>query len=80
MVFAVLRPIHNLARDTRKIAQGNLEHRVEWSSRNDFGVVAGELNRIAVRLRELRESEAGRKRMELQLSDVFCDRSSSQLS
>ena len=59
-----------LARDARRIAQGNLEHRVEWSSRDDFGVIAGELNRIAVRLRELRDTEAGRRQMEFQLSDA----------
>jgi signal transduction histidine kinase len=69
-VYFVLRPIRRLARDARKIAQGNLEHRVEWSSRDDFGVLASELNRIGVRLRELRDSEAGRRQMEYQLSDA----------
>jgi two-component system, NtrC family, sensor histidine kinase KinB len=70
MVYFVLRPIHTLAQDARKIAQGNLEHRVEWSSREDFGVIAVELNRLAVRLRELRDSEGGRRQMEFQLSDA----------
>src|SRR5580692_4677429 len=69
-IYFVLRPISMLARDARRIAQGNLEHRVEWSSRDDFGVVAGELNRLVVRLRELRDSEAGRRQMEFQLSDA----------
>jgi NtrC-family two-component system sensor histidine kinase KinB len=69
-VYFVLSPIRKVARDARKIAQGNLEHRVEWSSRDDFGVIAGELNRLAVRLRELRDSEAGRRQMEFQLSDA----------
>ena len=50
----VLMPVQSLARDARKIAQGNLEHRVEWSSRDSFGAIAAELNRIAVRLREAR--------------------------
>jgi len=68
--YLILRPIHNLARDARRIAQGNLEHRVVWSSRDDFGVIASELNRIAVRLRELRDTEAGRRQMEFQLSDA----------
>jgi signal transduction histidine kinase/HAMP domain-containing protein len=68
--YSVLRPIRRLARDARRIAGGNLEHRVEWSSRDSFGVIAAELNRIAVRLRELRESEAGRRQMEFQLSDA----------
>ncbi|MFY9852490.1 MAG: ATP-binding protein [Terracidiphilus sp.] len=68
--YFVLRPIRQLARDVRKIAQGNLESRVEWSSRDSFGVIASELNRVAVRLRELIESEAGRRQMEFQLSDA----------
>lgn len=69
-VYFVLRPIRMLARDAHRIAQGNLEHRVEWSSRDDFGKIAVELNRLAVRLRELRDSEAGRRQMEFQLSDA----------
>jgi signal transduction histidine kinase len=69
-VYFVLRPIRMLARDARRIAQGNLEHRVEWSSRDDFGMLAIELNRLAVRLRELRDTEAGRRQMEFQLSDA----------
>jgi signal transduction histidine kinase len=69
-VYFVLQPVHMLARDAKRIASGNLEHRVEWSSHDDFGRLAAELNRIAVRLRELRDSEAGRRQMEFQLSDA----------
>ncbi|HEY6488582.1 MAG TPA: ATP-binding protein [Terracidiphilus sp.] len=69
-LFLVLRPIHMLARDTKKIAEGSMEQRIEWNSRDDFGIIASELNRIAVRLRDLRDSEAGRKQMEFQLSDA----------
>ena len=69
-IYSVLQPIHRLARDIKMIAQGNLEHRVDWISRDAFGAIAGELNRIAVRLRDLRDSEAGRKQMEFQLSDA----------
>src|SRR6202034_354623 len=68
--FLVLRPIQGLARDANKIAQGNLEYRTEWKSHDNFGVIAAELNRLAVRLRDLQESEAGRKQMEFQLSDA----------
>ena len=69
-VYAVLRPIQILARDARKIAGGNLEHRTAWTSRDAFGILAAELNRLAVRLRDLHESEAGRRQMEFQLSDA----------
>jgi signal transduction histidine kinase len=43
---------------------------VEWSSRDSFGVIASELSRMAVRLREVRDTEAGRRQMEFQLSDA----------
>ncbi len=69
-IFLVLKPIETLAGDAHRIAQGNLEHRVEWSSRDSFGVIAGELSRIAVRLRDVRDTEAGRRQMEFQLSDA----------
>ena len=70
MALIVLRPIQILARDAKLIGQGNLEHRVEWNSHDDLGIVAAELNRIAVRLRDLHDTEAGRKQMEFQLSDA----------
>ena len=70
----VLRPIRQLSRDVKRIASGDLEHRTEWSSQgksvDSFGVIADEMNRLAVRLRELRETEAGRRQMEFQLSDA----------
>jgi signal transduction histidine kinase len=66
----VLQPIHRLAKDAHKIAQGNLDYRTSWNSRDDFGVIAAELNRLAVRLRDLHDSEAGRRQMEFQLSDA----------
>src|ERR1700722_16818175 len=67
-IYFGLRPIETLARDAERIGQGNLEHQVEWSSRDSFGVIASELSRIAVRLREFNGSEAGRRQMEFQLS------------
>jgi two-component system, NtrC family, sensor histidine kinase KinB len=69
-IYFVLKPIETMAQNAHRIAQGNLEHRVEWSSRDSFGVIASELSRIAVRLRELRDTEAGRRQMEFQLSDA----------
>ncbi|MGC9222718.1 MAG: ATP-binding protein [Terracidiphilus sp.] len=69
-ILSVLLPIRKLARDAQRIAQGNLEHRAEWSSKDSFGLIASELNRIAVSLRELRDTAAGRRQMEFQLSDA----------
>jgi NtrC-family two-component system sensor histidine kinase KinB len=69
-VVLVLGPVRLLARDAHKIAGGNLEFRTELRGRDDFGVIAAELNRLAVRLRDLHDSEAGRRQMEFQLSDA----------
>jgi signal transduction histidine kinase len=69
-IFFVLQPLRKVAGDASKIAQGTMEHRVEWSSHDALGQIATELNRLAVRLRELRDSEAGRRQMEFQLSDA----------
>jgi NtrC-family two-component system sensor histidine kinase KinB len=69
-IYTVLTPIRQVARDAHKIAQGNLEYRTAWKSRDDFGVIAAELNRLAVRLRDLHDSDAGRRQMEFQLSDA----------
>ena len=73
-LILVLRPIQQLSRDIQRIASGDLAHRTEWTSQgksqDSFGVIANEMNRLAVRLRELRETESGRRQMEFQLSDA----------
>lgn len=69
-VLAVLQPIRALARDARRISQGNLDHRSVLRGRDSFGKIAIEMNRMAVRLHDLNESEAGKRQMEFQLSDA----------
>jgi NtrC-family two-component system sensor histidine kinase KinB len=73
-LILVLRPIQQVSKDIRRIASGDLSHRSDWGignkGRDSFGVIANEMNRLAVRLRELRETEAGRRQMEFQLSDA----------
>ncbi len=73
-MILVLRPIRQVSKDIRRIASGDLAHRSDWGignqGRDNFGQIANEMNRLAVRLRELRETEAGRRQMEFQLSDA----------
>ncbi len=69
--FLVLQPIRAAAAAARSIGQGNLDQRIEWSHRDELGAIATEVNRMAVRLRDLRETEQGRRQMELQLSDAI---------
>ena len=70
LCFAVLRPLRQAAVQARAIGQGNLEQRVEWSAHDSLGQIATEINRMVVRIRDLRETESGRKQMEHQLSDA----------
>ncbi len=69
-IVAVLRPLREAAKSARGFSQGMLEQRMNWSCKDDLGVIATEFNRMAVRLRDLRETESGRKQMEHQLSDA----------
>ena len=67
---AVLRPLRHAAEQIRAIGQGNLEQRLEWSADDSLGQIANDVNRMAVHVRDLRETEFGRKQMEHQLSDA----------
>lgn len=69
-LISVAGPLRRTARSARRMGQGDLQQRAEWRSRDDLGTIATELNRMSVRLRELRETEAGRRQMEYQLSSA----------
>jgi signal transduction histidine kinase len=70
IVFSVVAPLREVARSAKRIGQGDLQARIEWRSRDDLGIIATEVNRLAVRIRDLRETETGRRQMEHQLSDA----------
>jgi signal transduction histidine kinase len=70
VAIAVLRPLKRAAEQVRGIAQGNLEQRLEWSEDDSLGEIATDVNRMVVHVRDLRETEFGRKQMEHQLSDA----------
>lgn len=70
MLLLVIVPLRHTARVARRIGQGDLHQRVEWRSKDDLGTIATELNRLAIRLRDLRETESGRRQMEFQLIDA----------
>ena len=68
--IAVLRPLRRAAEQVRAIGQGNLEQRLDWSADDSLGQMANDVNRMVVHVRDLRETEFGRKQMEHQLSDA----------
>jgi NtrC-family two-component system sensor histidine kinase KinB len=69
-VYSIISPLREVANSAERIGQGDLQARIEWRSSDDLGTIATELNRMAVRLRDLRETESGRRQMEYQLSDA----------
>ncbi len=69
-IFLVISPLREVARGVQSIGKGDTQARIEWRSHDDLGVIATEVNRMAVRMRDLRETESGRRQMEHQLSDA----------
>lgn len=70
-VVLIILPIRNTAKVAQRIGQGELHQRIEWRAQDDLGTIATEVNRMAIRLRDLRETESGRRQMEQQLSDAI---------
>ncbi len=70
MLFYVIYPLRVAARAARRMGQGDLQQRIDWPRSDELGVLATEFNRLAIRLRDLRETEGGRREMEYQLSDA----------
>jgi two-component system, NtrC family, sensor histidine kinase KinB len=68
--YLVVHPITRLARSAKEIAGGNLDQQIAVRSQDEVGQMAREFNRMAVRLREFRESAAGRVMLEQGLSDA----------
>jgi two-component system, NtrC family, sensor histidine kinase KinB len=69
-VYSVTQPLREVARSVQQIGKGDTGARIEWRSGDDLGVISAEVNRLAVRIRDLRETESGRKQMEHQMSDA----------
>ena len=70
IVYWIVLPLRVVARGAQRIGQGDFQARIELRSRDDLGAIATEINRLAVRIRDLRETETGRRQMEHQLSDA----------
>jgi NtrC-family two-component system sensor histidine kinase KinB len=70
MSIFTLRPLRKAARAARRIGQGDLTQRIDWPRNDELGMLATEFNRLALRLRDLRDTESGRREMEYQMSDA----------
>ncbi len=66
-------PISTLTDKARRIGEGDLDQRIEISSRDELGALAGEFNRMTARLRDVRRSDYGRLLIERKKSDAVID-------
>ncbi len=70
MLLFTMQPLRMAARAARRMGQGDLQQRIDWPRSDELGTLATEFNRLAIRLRDLRDTESGRREMEYQLSDA----------
>jgi PAS domain S-box-containing protein len=69
----IVEPLRELTATTAKMAGGDLNAKVEVSSRDELGILAAEYNRMAERIRQLRTSDMGRLMMAQQTTEAAID-------
>jgi two-component system, NtrC family, sensor histidine kinase KinB len=69
----VVDPISTLATKARSIGEGDFEQHIEIISKDEIGVLAAEFNRMATRLRDMRQSDYWRMLIEQKKSDAVID-------
>jgi NtrC-family two-component system sensor histidine kinase KinB len=69
----VIDPILVLTEKAQLIAEGNFDQHIDISSRDEIGSLADEFNRMAVRLRELRNSSHWQLQIEQKKSDAVIE-------
>ena len=69
----IVRPLRELTAATVKIAGGDLNAKANVDSRDEIGMLATEYNRMAERIRELRESDLGKLVVARQTTEAAID-------
>ena len=69
----IVEPLRELTATTAKMAGGDLNAKVDVSSRDELGILAAEYNRMAERIRQLRTSDMGRLMMAQQTTEAAID-------
>jgi len=69
----IVEPLRELTATTAKMAGGDLNAKVDVSSRDELGILAAEYNRMAERIRQLRTSDLGRLMMAQQTTEAAID-------
>ena len=69
----IVQPLRRLTESTARIAGGDLNAKVEINSRDEVGVLAAEYNRMAERIRQLRNSDMGKLLVAQQTTEAAID-------
>ena len=69
----IVEPLRQLTTTTTKMAGGDLEARVTVSSHDEVGLLAAEYNRMAERIRQLRNSDMGKLLVAQQTTEAAID-------
>jgi PAS domain S-box-containing protein len=69
----IVKPLRQLTETTARIAGGDLNAKVEVTSRDEVGMLAAEYNRMAERIRQLRESDLGQLLIAQQTTEAAID-------
>ncbi|HJP94656.1 MAG TPA: ATP-binding protein [Pyrinomonadaceae bacterium] len=69
----IVEPLRELTESTAKIAGGDLNANVAVSSRDEVGLLAAEYNRMAQRIRQLRNSDMGKLLVAQQTTEAAID-------
>ncbi|MBA2733653.1 MAG: HAMP domain-containing protein [Acidobacteria bacterium] len=69
----IVKPLRQLTATTARIAGGDLDAKVETTSRDEVGVLAAEFNRMAERIRQLRQSDMGKLVIAQQTTEAAID-------
>jgi len=69
----IVEPLRQLTTTTTKMAGGDLEARVAVSSHDEVGLLAAEYNRMAERIRQLRNSDMGKLLVAQQTTEAAID-------
>jgi len=69
----IVKPLRQLTASTTRIAGGDLDARVTVSSHDEVGVLAAEYNRMAERIRQLRNSDTGKLLVAQQTTEAAID-------
>jgi PAS domain S-box-containing protein len=69
----IVEPLRQLTVTTARIAGGDLDAKVEVTSRDEVGILAAEYNRMAARIRQLRRSDMGELVVAQQTTEAVID-------